>query len=259
MTKTKIMTMITFGASLLALGGQAFAEDVVVGETPTGVEVVETPNDTVVGNETVNEPVVEAPTETVETPVTGDETLGQQSETPVTPEGNGVVVEPAIPETQPEEVAVEKPTEVNEVSKPETKPQDKTPDNKQPSQSIAPGMISSSTGQVVSPVSTEVPIQTVSGKSVIGTRQGQVEVMDDAGNITLEKAENHGGKVNDDGTVTITKSDKSKVTLPNTGDGSKLAVQFVGVGLLLGLVGYSFKDKIKQLLKKIFDAINKDN
>ncbi|MFU2203298.1 LPXTG cell wall anchor domain-containing protein [Streptococcus pluranimalium] len=257
MTKTKLMTMVTFGASLLALaGGQVFAEDVVVGETPASTEVVETPNNTVVGNETVNEPAVEAPTEPIKAPATSGETIGQQPATPVAPEGDGVVVEPTTPEEQPEEVIVEKPAETTEVSQPETKPQDKIVDDKQPVQPIDAGMVSSSTGQVVSPVSTEAPIQTISGKSVVGTRQGQVEVMDLAGNITLEKAEDHGGKVNDDGTVTITKSDKSKVTLPNTGDGSKLAVQLVGVGLLLGLVGYSFKDKLKKIYQKFVKSSN---
>ncbi|MGV3007094.1 LPXTG cell wall anchor domain-containing protein [Streptococcus pluranimalium] len=260
MTKTKIITMITFGAGLLALGGQVSADEVVIGESPA-VEVVETPEVTpVLGDTMPTDPVVELPVE--EAPTDGEQTLGEVVEVPVETEGDGVLVEPNSPDVLENDLDVPNESEsennASEVEKQNDSQVMVDKNNSSQTTSIDPGMTSPSTGQVVSPISMESSIETISGKTIVGTRQGQLEVMDSFGNIILENPEEHGGKINNDGTVTVTKSDKSKVTLPNTGEESKLAVQLVGVALLLGLVVYSFKDKLKKFYKKLVKSSSGD-
>ena len=100
------------------------------------------------------------------------------------------------------------------------------------------GTISEATGQVVQNVTPDAPVQTNTGASIVSTQNGQV-VLSDGSTVAPEAI---GAVTNTDKTITVTKADGTKVTLPETGEAANfLAV--VGTGLL-GLVGFLFKKKL---------------
>lgn len=100
------------------------------------------------------------------------------------------------------------------------------------------GTVSTSTGQVVQNVTPDAPVQTNTGASIVSTQNGQV-VLSDGSTVAPEAI---GAVTNTDKTITVTKADGTKATLPETGEAANfLAV--VGTGLL-GLVGFLFKKKL---------------
>lgn len=100
------------------------------------------------------------------------------------------------------------------------------------------GTVSTSTGQVVQNVTPDAPVQTNTGASIVSTQNGQV-VLSDGSTVAPEAI---GAVTNTDKTITVTKADGMKATLPETGEAASfLAV--VGTGLL-GLVGFLFKKKL---------------
>ncbi|WP_413473716.1 LPXTG cell wall anchor domain-containing protein [Streptococcus parauberis] len=90
------------------------------------------------------------------------------------------------------------------------------------------------------------PIITVTGDQIIGTQDGKVLVQTGLG-TQLKDAEEVGGKVQEDGTVSVKKSDGNLEVLPHTGD-SKTIVTIVGVILLFLAFWIGFKDNIKKYL-----------
>ena len=90
------------------------------------------------------------------------------------------------------------------------------------------------------------PIISVTGDQIIGTQDGKVLVQTGSG-TQLKDAEEVGGKVQEDGTVSVKKSDGNLEVLPHTGD-SKTIVTIVGVILLFLAFWISFKDNIKKYL-----------
>lgn len=100
------------------------------------------------------------------------------------------------------------------------------------------GTTSTVTGQVVSNVTPSAPVYTNTGYQIVSTQNGQV-VLSDGSTVAPEAI---GAVTNTDKTITVTKADGTKATLPETGEAANfLAV--VGTGLL-GLVGFLFKKKL---------------
>ena len=90
------------------------------------------------------------------------------------------------------------------------------------------------------------PIISVTGDQIIGTQDGKVLVQTGSG-TQLKDAEEVGGKVQEDGTVSVKKSDGNLEVLPHTGD-SKTIVTIAGVILLFLAFWIGFKDNIKKYL-----------
>lgn len=86
------------------------------------------------------------------------------------------------------------------------------------------GTTSTSTGQTVQDVTAQNPVKTNTGAQIVSTRDGQVILSD--GTVTSPEA--IGAKTNADKTITVTKEDGSKVTLPHTGDAKTLGLSFLG-------------------------------
>lgn len=86
------------------------------------------------------------------------------------------------------------------------------------------GTTSTSTGQTVQDVTAQNPVKTNTGAQIVSTRDGQVILSD--GTVTSPEA--IGAKTNEDKTITVTKEDGSKVTLPHTGDAKTLGLSFLG-------------------------------
>ncbi|HFH7018550.1 TPA: LPXTG cell wall anchor domain-containing protein [Streptococcus agalactiae] len=99
------------------------------------------------------------------------------------------------------------------------------------------GTTSTVTGQVVQDVNANNPIYTNTGASIISTQNGQL-VLSDGSTVSPEAI---GAVTNADKTITVTKADGTKTTLPETGEVTSL-LSVLGAGLL-GLLGFLFKKK----------------
>ena len=99
------------------------------------------------------------------------------------------------------------------------------------------GTVSGATGQVVQTVTPETPVQTNTGASIISTKDGQL-ILSDGSQVAPEAI---GAKTNADKTITVTKADGTKATLPHTGEAASF-LSALGIGLL-GLVAFLFKKK----------------
>ncbi|WP_438832394.1 LPXTG cell wall anchor domain-containing protein [Streptococcus pluranimalium] len=173
---------------------------------PTPAPDTEASVDTTTPVETPTDIPVPAPTDPTTAPPTEE-----SSQPEVTPEA------PKTEETpDTTEPATEKPVSKPEISKP-TQPTE--------------GQVSPSTGQVVSTVSPEAPVETAAGVSIVSTKEGKV-VLSDGSKVAPEEV---GGKTNEDKTITVTKKDGSKVTLPHTGDAKTLGLSLLGA--LMALAG----------------------
>ncbi|WP_421038650.1 LPXTG cell wall anchor domain-containing protein [Streptococcus hyointestinalis] len=99
------------------------------------------------------------------------------------------------------------------------------------------GTTSTVTGQVVQNVTSQAPVVTNTGATIISTKDGQL-VLSDGSTVTPETV---GATINSDKTITVTKADGTKATLPEAGEaGSSLAV--LG-GVLLGAAAWLFRKK----------------
>ena len=101
------------------------------------------------------------------------------------------------------------------------------------------GTTSQVTGQVVEEVTPQAPVQTNTGDSIVGTRNGNV-VLSDGSVVAPEEV---GGTLNEDKTISVTSHDGKLKTLPNTGEKESLMMTFAGIGLLATLLGYFFKKR----------------
>ena len=98
------------------------------------------------------------------------------------------------------------------------------------------GTTSTSTGQVVHDV-TKAPIQTNTGASIVSTQNGNL-VLEDGSVVAPEII---GAVSNEDKTITVTKADGTKATLPYTGE-IESSLKAIGVGLLT-VVGWLYKKR----------------
>lgn len=101
------------------------------------------------------------------------------------------------------------------------------------------GTTSTVTGQVVQNVTATTPVQTNMGVSIVSTKNGQV-VLSDGSTVAPETI---GAVTNADKTITVTKVDGTKTTLPETGEKATGILSVIGM-LLLGVVSAIMKKKM---------------
>ncbi|MFU2223442.1 LPXTG cell wall anchor domain-containing protein, partial [Streptococcus pluranimalium] len=195
---------------------------------PTTAPVVVTPTEP---TQPVDVPAEPAPTPEIEAPVDTTSPVEAPTETPVPaptdPTTTPTIEEPSQPEVTPEEPKTE---ETPDTTEPATEKPVSKPEVSQPAPPIE-GQVSPSTGQVVSTVSPEAPVETPTGVSIVSTKEGKV-LLSDGSEVAPETI---GGKTNEDKTITVTKKDGSKVTLPHTGDAKTLGLSLLGA--LMALAG----------------------
>ena len=117
---------------------------------------------------------------------------------------------------------------------PEEKPKTTDQANQQGKSQI--GTTSTSTGQIVHDV-TKAPIQTNTGASIVSTQNGNL-VLEDGSVVAPEAI---GAVSNEDKTITVTKADGTKATLPYTGE-IESSLKAIGAGLLT-VVGLLYKKR----------------
>lgn len=91
------------------------------------------------------------------------------------------------------------------------------------------GTTSTITGQVVQNVTAQAPVVTNTGATIVSTKDGQL-VLSDGSTVTPEAV---GATTNSDKTITVTKADGTKATLPETGDKARGLLSILGLGLLV--------------------------
>lgn len=91
------------------------------------------------------------------------------------------------------------------------------------------GTTSTVTGQVVQNVTAQAPVVTNTGATIVSTKDGQL-VLSDGSTVTPETV---GATTNSDKTITVTKADGTKATLPETGDKARSLLSVLGAGLLV--------------------------
>ncbi|WP_164682075.1 LPXTG cell wall anchor domain-containing protein [Streptococcus hyointestinalis] len=91
------------------------------------------------------------------------------------------------------------------------------------------GTTSTVTGQVVQNVTAQAPVVTNTGATIVSTKDGQL-VLSDGSTVTPETV---GATTNSDKTITVTKADGTKTTLPETGDKARSLLSILGAGLLV--------------------------
>ena len=98
------------------------------------------------------------------------------------------------------------------------------------------GTTSTSTGQAVHDI-TKAPVHTSTGDSIVSTQNGNL-VLEDGSVVAPETI---GAVSNEDKTITVTKADGTKATLPYTGE-IESSLKAIGVGLLT-VVGWLYKKR----------------
>ena len=198
--------------------------------TPTEPTVTQPSDTTVTPTDGTTEPTVTQPSDTTVTPTDGTtEPTTPTEPTEPSSDGDGTVTVPTVnggtttltpnPSVPTNNPAVSAQTAVN-------------------AGASQVGTTSTVTGQVVSNVTPSAPVYTNTGYQIVSTQNGQV-VLSDGSTVAPEAI---GAVTNTDKTITVTKADGTKATLPETGEAANfLAV--VGTGLL-GLVGFLFKKKL---------------
>lgn len=91
------------------------------------------------------------------------------------------------------------------------------------------GTTSTVTGQIVQNVTAQAPVVTNTGATIVSTKDGQL-VLSDGSTVTPEAV---GATTNSDKTITVTKADGTKATLPETGDKARGLLSILGLGLLV--------------------------
>lgn len=203
-----------------------------------------------------------------ETPVPVDPTAPSTevvTPAPAQPEKLPDTSKPAEPETAKEELPTpvdpttpsagkeDKPEtpSVPETPKEETKPKEEvTPETPKSSEDkkkeeLVPDNVSKDIIEKVDTTTGEVvfkPIPVTPDKTVIGTKDSQVIIRDQAGRTQVVTPESLGGHVNPNGTVTITDSTGAKKTLPKTGD-KQSVLGYLGM-MLISVLGNAVKKKV---------------
>lgn len=283
MKKSKILTMVTVSALVLAQAGTAFADEsdiagtvddtVVVTPSTTGSDSsTDTQTDMSNAGDDVNgtidsgSSVIETPTTptiddsssettpSTETDVVGETTQTETSES----ENSDTQTDSEEPQTETSDVqteqetgTVEVPTTTGETATVNT---DKSQPTNNPNVSAQTaydagasqvGTTSQVTGQVVRDVTTANPVILASGVTITDIQAG-VATLSDGSNAKLTDL---GVTENADKTFTATTIDGEQVTLPETGESTVGVV----VGLLIILAGLAlgFKDKLKAIIDNV--------
>lgn len=91
------------------------------------------------------------------------------------------------------------------------------------------GTTSTVTGQIVQNVTAQAPVVTNTGATIVSTEDGQL-VLSDGSTVTPETV---GATTNSDKTITVTKADGTKATLPETGEKARSLLSILGAGMLV--------------------------
>ena len=91
------------------------------------------------------------------------------------------------------------------------------------------GTTSTVTGQVVQNVTAQAPVVTNTGATIVSTKDGQL-VLSDGSTVPPETV---GATTNCDKTITVTKADGTKATLPETGEKARSLLSILGAGMLV--------------------------
>lgn len=228
MMKKPLLATLLLSSALLSVSTLASADEATTPTDPTTAPVVVTPTEP---SQPVDTPAEPVPAPTPEAPVDTTTPVETPTETPAPaptdPTTTPTTEEPSQPEVTPEAPKTE---ETPDTTEPATEKPVSKPEVSQPAQPTE-GQVSPSTGQVVSTVSSEAPVETATGVSIVSTKEGKV-VLSDGSEVAPETI---GAKTNEDKTITVTKKDGSKVTLPHTGDAKTLGLSLLGT--LMALTG----------------------
>lgn len=213
-------------SSVALLSSRVNADDVVPTDptAPTPGVVVPAPTPDVPATDTtVPTPVPDVPATEPTAP-----TPGTDSSTPVPTEPN---TKPSTPTPVPDKPTEPKPSE-------EPKPTDTKPAEPKPGE-VTPDVIDKvdpNNGSV-----TIKPVPVKPGTTIIGTQDSNLIIQDSQGNQSIVSATTYGGRVNDNGTVTIKDAEGKEKTLPSTGEKGSI-LTYIGMALttILALV---FKNK----------------
>lgn len=283
MKKSKILTMVTVSALVLAQAGTAFADEldiagtvddtVVVTPSTTGSDSsTDTQTDMSNAGDDVNgtidsgSSVIETPTTptiddsssettpSTETDVVGETTQTETSES----ENSDTQTDSEEPQTETSDVqteqetgTVEVPTTTGETATVNT---DKSQPTNNPNVSAQTaydagasqvGTTSQVTGQIVRDVIVTNPVTLISGVTITDIQAG-VATLSDGSNANLTDL---GVTENVDKTFTATTIDGEQVTLPETGE--SIVGVVVGLLIILAGIGLGYKDKIKALVDKV--------
>ncbi|MXQ48833.1 LPXTG cell wall anchor domain-containing protein [Streptococcus pneumoniae] len=228
MFKKQLYATLLLSSALLSVSTLASADEATTPTDPTTAPVVVTPTEP---SQPVDTPAEAVPAPTPEAPVDTTTPVEAPTETPV-PAPTDPTTAPSTEESSQPEVSPEAPKteETPDTTEPATEKPVSQPEISQPVQPTE-GQVSPSTGQVVSTVSSEAPVETAAGVSIVSTKEGKV-VLSDGSEVAPETI---GAKTNEDKTITVTKKDGSKVTLPHTGDAKTLGLSLLGT--LMALTG----------------------
>lgn len=227
MIKKSLLASVLLSSALLSVSTLANADEAT---TPTDATapVVVTPTEP---SQPVDTPAEPTPAPDTEAPVDTTTPVETPTDIPVPAPTDPTTAPPTEESSQPE-VTPEAPKteETPDTTEPTTDKPVSKPEVSQPAQPTE-GQVSPSTGQVVSTVSPEAPVETAAGVSIVSTKEGKV-LLSDGSEVAPETI---GGKTNEDKTITVTKKDGSKVTLPHTGDAKTLGLSLLGA--LMALAG----------------------
>ncbi|SER45869.1 cell surface protein [Streptococcus gallolyticus] len=283
MKKSKILTMVTVSALVLAQAGTAFADEsdiagtvddtVVVTPSTTGSDSsTDTQTDMSNAGDDVNgtidsgSSVIETPTTptiddsssettlSTETDVVGETTQIETSESEnsdTQTDSEETQTETSDVQTEQETGTVEVPTTTGETVTVNT---DKSQPTNNPNVSAQTaydagasqvGTTSQVTGQIVRDVTVTNPVTLISGVTITDIQAG-VATLSDGSNANLTDL---GVTENADKTFTATTIDGEQVTLPETGESTVGVI--LGLLIILAGIGLGYKDKLKALVDKI--------
>lgn len=100
------------------------------------------------------------------------------------------------------------------------------------------GTTSQVTGQIVQDVTSDAPVYTNTGATIVSTQNGSVVLAD--GTITSPEA--IGAKTNSDGTISVTTASGELTTLPMTGEASTMGLSLLG-SVLAAIGAFFFKKR----------------
>ncbi|HEN6394899.1 MULTISPECIES: LPXTG cell wall anchor domain-containing protein [Streptococcus] len=223
MTKKQLLVLSCVSTIALA-GTTAFAEDVVpVDPTVPSTEVVTPP----------------APVVPEKLP---DTSKPAEPETPK--EELPAPVDPTTPSAGKEDKPETVPSQA-EMPKEEVKPENPKSSEDKKKEELVPDNVSKDIIDKVDTTTGEVvfkPIPVTPDKTVIGTKDSQVIIRDQAGRTQVVTPESLGGHVNPNGTVTLKDATGAEKTLPKTGD-KQSVLGYLGM-MLISVLGYAVKKKV---------------
>lgn len=223
MTKKQLLVLSCVSTIALA-GTTAFAEDVVpVDPTVPSTEVVTPP----------------APVVPEKLP---DTSKPAEPETPK--EELPAPVDPTTPSAGKEDKPETVPSQA-EMPKEEVKPENPKSSEDKKKEELVPDNVSKDIIDKVDTTTGEVvfkPIPVTPDKTVIGTKDSQVIIRDQADRTQVVTPESLGGHVNPNGTVTLKDATGAEKTLPKTGD-KQSVLGYLGM-MLISVLGYAVKKKV---------------